>query len=134
MLDSTTHHLIALHRAHRAALEPALTDLGVNYGSELALAAVAEAPGITLSELAARLEVRPPTVTKVVRALERGGLVGRAPDATDGRVVRLELSADGRRRYREVRAAWTAAETTILAGLSARDRAELDRLLRQTLN
>ncbi len=134
MLDSLTHRLVALHRAHRAALEPALSDLGINYGSELALATIAVSPGITPSALAARLDVKPPTVTKVVRHLERGGLVERAADTADGRVIRLEITAEGRRRYRRVRGAWAAAEGALLAGLAADERTELDRLLRAALD
>jgi DNA-binding MarR family transcriptional regulator len=51
----------------------------------------------TLGELAAAEQVRPPTMTRVVQALEEQGLVRRARDADDGRVVRVAATAKGRR-------------------------------------
>jgi DNA-binding MarR family transcriptional regulator len=50
----------------------------------------------TLGELAAAEQVRPPTMTAIVRALEVGGYVHRERDATDGRVSRVSATAKGR--------------------------------------
>jgi DNA-binding MarR family transcriptional regulator len=129
MLASTTRHLIALQRTHRAALEPRLADLGLSYGSELALATIARQPGITLTELAERLDVKPPSVTKVIRTLERDGFVDRERDPNDGRVSRLLLTAAGRRVCAGVERAWTAAEDEVLASLGRSQRAQLRGLL-----
>jgi DNA-binding MarR family transcriptional regulator len=51
----------------------------------------------SLGELAAAEQVRPPTMTRVVQALEADGLVRRAGDTDDRRVVRLHATAKGRR-------------------------------------
>ncbi len=51
----------------------------------------------TLGQLAAAEQVRPPTMTRIVQALEQDGLVRRERDADDGRVHRLRASAQGRR-------------------------------------
>jgi len=56
-----------------------------------------EAP-LTLGELAASERVAPPTITKVVGKLEDAGLVAREVDADDRRIVRVSLTAEGRRR------------------------------------
>lgn len=50
---------------------------------------------ITLGELAAAEQVRPPTMTRLVRALEREQLVRRQKDPGDGRIVRLRATAKG---------------------------------------
>jgi DNA-binding MarR family transcriptional regulator len=50
-----------------------------------------------LGELAAAEQVRPPTMTRVVQALEDRGLVRRERDADDGRVHRLRATTKGRR-------------------------------------
>jgi DNA-binding MarR family transcriptional regulator len=66
----------------------------------------------TLGELAAAEQVRPPTMTRIVQALEEDGLVRRAPDPYDGRVVRMHATAKGKRvmqRGRERRIANLAA-------------------------
>jgi DNA-binding MarR family transcriptional regulator len=51
----------------------------------------------SLSELADAEQVTPPTMSKLVAAMEEEGLVRRRPHSTDGRSVRLEATAKGRR-------------------------------------
>ncbi len=51
----------------------------------------------TLGELAAAEQVRPPTMTRIVQALEEDGLVRRERDRDDGRVYRFHATAKGRR-------------------------------------
>jgi DNA-binding MarR family transcriptional regulator len=51
----------------------------------------------TLGELAAAEHVTPPTMTRIVRALEEEGYVRRRSDPDDGRVVRLEATPKGER-------------------------------------
>src|ERR671936_517640 len=51
----------------------------------------------TLGELAAAEHVRPATMTRIVQALERDGLVSREADPKDGRVTRLRATAKGER-------------------------------------
>src|ERR671924_1540998 len=66
----------------------------------------------TLGELAAAEQVRPPTMTRIVQALEEDGLVRRDSDPHDGRVARIRATAKGRRvmqRGRERRIANLAA-------------------------
>jgi len=50
----------------------------------------------TLGELATAEQVRPPTMTRLVAALEQQGLVRRIPDPEDGRVTRIAPTAKGR--------------------------------------
>jgi DNA-binding MarR family transcriptional regulator len=50
-----------------------------------------------LGQLAAAEQVRPPTMTRIVQALEEEGLVRRERDREDGRVHRLHATAKGRR-------------------------------------
>ena len=66
----------------------------------------------SLGELAAAEQVRPPTMTRIVQALEAESLVRRERDAKDGRIHRLRATAKGRRvmqRGRERRVANLAA-------------------------
>jgi DNA-binding MarR family transcriptional regulator len=57
----------------------------------------------TLGELAAAEQVRPPTMTKIVQGLEQARLARRAPDASDGRVVRVYATAKGKRVLQRAR-------------------------------
>lgn len=58
---------------------------------------------ITLSELAAAEQVRPPTMTRLVQALEGEGYLRRIPDPEDRRVTRVAATPKGIRVMREGR-------------------------------
>jgi DNA-binding MarR family transcriptional regulator len=76
-----------------------------------ALATVERHPGVTPGELAAREKVQPPSMTKVVAALEAAGLLRRQPHPTDGRQVQLRCTAEGSallKEDRRRREAWLA--------------------------
>jgi DNA-binding MarR family transcriptional regulator len=73
---------------------------------------------LTLGELAAIEQVKPPTMTRLVSALEAQGLVTRDPDPDDGRVTRIRATARGRTllaRGRAARVEALAAEVRTLA-------------------
>lgn len=61
------------------------------------MSAVAHEPGLTGQELGARLGVSAPTASGLIDRLVEKGVLGRTDDATDRRVRRLQLTAEGRR-------------------------------------
>lgn len=76
-----------------------------------ALATVGSHGPITLGDLAAREQVAPPTITKVVEKLVANGLVARSADATDRRISRVAITPKGTRHlqtYRTRRTEWLA--------------------------
>src|SRR4051794_41251008 len=62
-----------------------------------ALSVIVYGGPITLGNLAAAEQVRPPTMTRLVAALEAAAFVTRETDAKDRRVVRITATAKGRR-------------------------------------
>ncbi len=70
---------------------------------------------VRTSELAARLEVTPATVSVAIDGLVRRGLVERLPSAGDRRAVPLGLTAEGRQNLDEA----LARQQSLLAGLLA---------------
>ncbi|AXE84208.1 MULTISPECIES: MarR family transcriptional regulator [unclassified Streptomyces] len=82
-----------------------------------------------MADLAERLEVVPRAVTTLVDALEASGKVRRVPDPANRRVIRIELTDDGRGALRELRAARRSAAEEILAPLTEDQRAALGGLL-----
>lgn len=80
---------------------------------------------ITLGALAAAEQVRPPTITKLVGALETAGLVEREIDAGDRRIVRVRSTARGTRLLNDGRQRRVALLTASLAELPAADRTML---------
>lgn len=75
-----------------------------------------------MADLAERLEVVPRAVTSLVDGLEAGGRVRRVPDPTNRRVIRIELTDDGRKTLRELRGARRSAAREILAPLTDEQR------------
>ncbi|MGW0249757.1 MarR family winged helix-turn-helix transcriptional regulator [Nocardia goodfellowii] len=65
--------------------------------------------------------------------LESAGLVRRRADAADRRAVRVALTEQGRELIDRVVGEHVENETRLLAALSARDRGELDRIVRVLL-
>ncbi|MFG3405654.1 MarR family winged helix-turn-helix transcriptional regulator [Streptomyces sp. NPDC048142] len=82
-----------------------------------------------MADLARRLDVVPRAVTTLVDALEASGRVRRAPDPDSRRVVRIEITDEGRATLRSLRSARRAAAEEILAPLSADQREVLGELL-----
>jgi DNA-binding MarR family transcriptional regulator len=118
-------HSAAIHLLRRLRLEDAASGLTAPRLS--ALSVVVYGGPLTLGALAAAEQVRPPTMTRIVTALERAGLVTRAPHPTDGRQVLLTATAEGRRLLEEGRARRTASLAQRLAALPAADLATLAR-------
>ncbi|MFJ7071408.1 MarR family winged helix-turn-helix transcriptional regulator [Streptomyces sp. NPDC098781] len=82
-----------------------------------------------MADLAERLEVVPRAVTTLVDGLEASGKVRRVPDPTNRRVIRIELTEDGRKALRELHGARRSAAQEILAPLTDDQRAVLGELL-----
>jgi DNA-binding MarR family transcriptional regulator len=66
-----------------------------------ALATLYHRGPLTPGELAAIERVKPPSMTRIVAALEERGLVTRRPSPDDGRVVHVVVTDAGRRAYEE---------------------------------
>lgn len=75
----------------------------------------------SLGELAEAERVTPPTMSRLVAAMEQEGLVRRRPHASDGRSVRLEATGKGRRILERGRERRLALLESLLAGASPRE-------------
>jgi DNA-binding MarR family transcriptional regulator len=90
-----------------------------------ALAALERHSAMSPGELAEHEKVQPPSMTRVIAALQERGLVTRAPHPTDGRQVKLTVTEQGRelvQQSRKLREAWLAQR---LRELSQEERATL---------
>ena len=76
----------------------------------------------SIGELAAAEQVRPPTISRLVRELERDGLVRREADAGDARIQRVFATPSGEALLAAGRARRVARLASSLAALPAADR------------
>ncbi len=98
-------------------------------GAALLYKLFAEGEDVRLGELADRLGIDSPAVTRKVQQLERVGLVTRSPDPADARAARVRLAPAGRRSIEKLLRARELWLEEMLGDWSERDRAELARLL-----
>lgn len=123
-------------RAHRVNVGAALAGVGLHVGQEMVLLELWKEDGLKGGELAARLRVEPPTVTRMIQRLEGCGLVERRKDPDDARSFRVCLTEKGRALEDPVAERWdqveekafrgmSEAEKTLLRGLLARVRENL---------
>jgi DNA-binding MarR family transcriptional regulator len=103
---------------------------GISPSQLSALVALEGAGSMTLKELATVERVRPPTMTRVVAALEESGLVARSIDPKDRRCIHLELTSAGRTLISRTRGRKTAYLAERVGELSATDRAALGEAMR----
>jgi DNA-binding MarR family transcriptional regulator len=109
--------------------EVTLESLGLTIQKYRVLAYLDQAPA-TPSELAYRLTVQAPTVTRLVAGLTERGYVSREVDGSDRRRNVLRVTSAGRRAIAQASDASQAALDRILAPLPPRERATVDRGLR----
>jgi DNA-binding MarR family transcriptional regulator/GNAT superfamily N-acetyltransferase len=81
--------------------------------------------GEVVRDLRGRLGLDSGYTSRLLRALERGGLVTVRPDDVDGRVRRAELSPRGLREWDELESRSEALATSVLEPLNERQRSEL---------
>ena len=104
--ESTGFALAKVCKAHRGNVGGLLAEHGLHVGQEMVLVELWESDGLRGGELAARLGVEPPTVTKMLRRLEDCGLVERRPDPSDARSFRVYLTDRGRDLEGPVAGCW----------------------------
>ena len=116
-------------RAHRGNVGELLSEVGLHVGQEMVLIELWERDGLRGGELAERLGVEPPTVTKMIRHLESCGLVERRQDPQDARSFRAYLTEEGRSLEGPVARCWERVEEKTFAGMSVGERRNFHRLL-----
>ncbi|MFF6992109.1 MarR family transcriptional regulator [Streptomyces sp. NPDC010273] len=92
-----------------------------------ALHALEAEPGANLTLLAERLEAGLPTVSRLCDRLEAAGLLLREPAPHNRREIQLWLTAHGRDVLAEVAQLRSQALTEVVSGMTADDRAALER-------
>src|SRR5436305_3957255 len=130
-IESALHRLarrLKQARLHDFVLKQAGLDID-QAGLAILYALHAEKGSLRVTDLAERLGIDAPAVTRKVQRLERLGLVSRARCVEDARVCRLRLSAEGQEaisRFLLARHQWLVA---LLADWSPEDQRDFARLI-----
>lgn len=118
-------HAAAIHLLRRLRAEDRAA--GLSSPRLSALSVVVFGGPIRIGDLAEAEQVRPATISRLVRDLERDGLVTRRRDREDHRVQWIHATAKGRRLLHEGRDRRVARLARDLAALPSQDRRTLAR-------
>lgn len=121
----------AAKRAVMTAAEQAYSRHGVRAGQQFVLHHLWAEDGLTPGELARRLDLSVPTVTRTATRMENAGILRREPHPTDARLVRLRLTDRGW-ELKDIIAGEVAALTErALATLDTAEREQFVRFLHE---
>lgn len=117
-------HSAAIHLLRKLRREDAAS--GLNAPRLSALSVVVFGGPVTLGELAAAEQVRPPTMTRIVDALAKQGLVVKKKNAEDARSTLIHVTAAGKRLLVQGRDRRVRALAQRIADLGSGDRVILE--------
>jgi DNA-binding MarR family transcriptional regulator len=116
-------HSAAIHLLRHVRTEDA--ESGLTASRLSALSVIVFGGPISISDLAAAEQVRPPTISRLAKEMGWEGLVRRERDSTDRRIVRLRATAKGRQLLLEGRERRIAKLAQRVAELPPEDRERL---------
>lgn len=122
-----------VNRRLEQVLEAELKPKGVSLHQYRVLEALTERNGLPMGELATRLFVDGPTLTKIIDKMVESAEVYRGPDPHDRRKVLIFLSRRGAAHFEDVGRLITSIQQEILDRLGKSDAAALTNLLSELL-
>ncbi len=122
-------HSLAIHLLRRVAVADQRAGVTGPRLSVLSVLVLGGGPR-TLGALAAAEHVRPPTMTRLVQAMEAEGLVARAASPHDARATLIRATAAGARVLRQARVRRLATLRGLLTALTAGDLRQVERAVR----
>jgi DNA-binding MarR family transcriptional regulator len=126
---ATVARLQSAARLSRTALAARLLAHGFYAGQDQIMMALSQSDGQTPGQLAARLGVRPPTITKTINRLQSQGFVDKRASDSDARQAHIHLSDAGRDAIRAIEKSVRKTEKQALRGFDKKEVRLLTRLL-----
>lgn len=116
-------------RLARTALAGRLLDHGFYAGQDQIMLALDQTDGQTPGQLAIKLGVRPPTVTKTINRLQTQGFLEKRASESDARQAHVFLTDTGRDAIRSIEKSVRKTEKQALKGLDKKEQKALTKLL-----
>jgi DNA-binding MarR family transcriptional regulator len=127
--SATMSRLHAAARLSRTALAARLLNHGFYAGQDQIMLALNHEDGQTPGQLASRLGVRPPTITKTINRLQVQGFLDKRASEQDARQAHIFLTGTGREAIRAIERSVRKTEKQALKGLDKKDQKLLSKLL-----
>lgn len=129
IVNSVLYRLVLLAKLHRSEFARELARLDLYIGQEQLLIQLWNQDGLSQAELAERLRVEPPTVTKMLQRMERMGFVRRDRVQERPRTILVYLTERGRHLREPVELLWDRSEKRLTEGLTHTESSALMSLL-----
>ena len=131
-ISETIGYMIArVCMGHHYRASQLMSDIGLYVGQEMVLQNLWQEDKLTQSYLANTIGVQMQTIHKMIRRMEKAGLVTKHADQQDGRVTRLCLTSKGRELQRVIEEAWDQLEVETLDEFTIEEQDTLRRLLQK---
>jgi DNA-binding MarR family transcriptional regulator len=127
--SATMNRLHSAARLSRTALAARLLAHGFYAGQDQIMIALNQEDGQTPGQLATRLGVRPPTITKTINRLQAQGFLDKKASDHDARQAHIFLTEPGRETIRAIEKSLRKTEKQALRGLDKKDQKTLAKLL-----
>jgi DNA-binding MarR family transcriptional regulator len=126
--------LFRLWRASHTHVAEALESIGLTPPLFGVLNVLGAREGAIQQELGSAMGIDPSTMVSLIDLLESAGLAKRRPHPQDRRARQVSITPKGRRLLQRARKAALDSEDEVLRGLTAAERRDLLKLLRQALS
>jgi DNA-binding MarR family transcriptional regulator len=127
--SATMSRLHSAARLSRTALAAKLLAHGFYAGQDQIMLALDQEDGQTPGQLATRLGVRPPTITKTINRLQAQGFMEKRASVADARQAHIFLTDAGRETMRAIEKSVRKTEKQAFRGLDKKDQKVLSKLL-----
>jgi DNA-binding MarR family transcriptional regulator len=134
ILREITRISYLITRARRHDRVRTVADVPLDRAAVMVLGQLAEAGPVRPGELAARLGVEAPHVTRQVQRLQQAGYADRVPDPDDRRAQLIQLTPAGRAAAGRIREAGTTGMQAALAHWPPQERHQLATLLHRMVD
>ena len=125
-----TINLVLVARRWRSLLDERLRTIGQSAARMEAMSAIFNSPTLSAQvDIAKRLRIEGPTMTRMLDTLENDGLVERLPDPSDRRTKQLRLTAAGEAALEEIFAIADELRDALLDGIPHEKMDELNAFL-----
>ena len=129
--SATMNHLHSAARLSRTALAARLLEHGFYAGQDQIMLALNLEDGQTPGQLATRLGVRPPTITKTINRLQVQGFLEKRASESDARQAHVFLTQNGRDTIRAIEKSVRKTEKQAFRGFDKKEQKLLGKLLQR---
>ena len=129
--DSLYFIFLEILRLHYYRTHVLLEEIGIYPGQPPMLFILNKEDGKSQSELADKLQIKPSTITVMLKRMEKEGIVIRRKDELDQRITRVYITEKGRQLCNEAIEVMNKVQNECFANVTAEEKIILRRLFMQ---